>query len=80
MFSGHENVYERLKPEDSIHFFILGHAAKRMTYDFRSQQDMEVGVDTEPAFTIGAIAGDTLYFQTISRTGQTIDSGTVARQ
>jgi hypothetical protein len=26
------------------------------------------------------IAGDNLYFQTISRIGQTIDSGTVARQ
>ena len=68
-------VYERLKPEDGIHFFFLGNAAKRMTHDFRSQQDMDVGGDTERAFMIVEIAGDTLYFQTISRTGETIDSG-----
>jgi hypothetical protein len=49
-----------------------------MTHDFRSKQDMEVGGDTERAFMIVEIAGDILYFQTISRTGATIDSGTVA--
>ncbi len=80
VFSGHEHVYERLKPEDGIHYFILGNSAKLMTHDFRSKQDMEVGVDTERAFMIVEIAGDNLYFQTISRTGQTIDSGTIARQ
>src|SRR5260370_5479505 len=80
LFSGHEHVYERLKPEDGIHYFILGNSAKLMTHDFRSKQDMEVGVDTERAFMIVEIAGDNLYFQTISRTGQTIDSGTIARQ
>jgi hypothetical protein len=50
-----------------------------MTHDFRSKKGMEVGVDTERAFMIVEIAGDNL-FQTISRTGQTIDSGTIARQ
>ena len=30
--------------------------------------------------TVVEIAGDNVYFQTLSRTGQTIDSGTVARQ
>src|SRR5258708_963523 len=80
VFSGHEHVYERLKPEDGIHYFILGNSAKLITHDFRSKQDMEVGVDTERAFMIVEIAGDNLYFQTISRTGQTIDSVTIARQ
>jgi hypothetical protein len=66
--------------KDGIHYFILGNSAKPMTHDFRSKQDMEVGVDTERAFMIVEIAGDTFHLQTISRTGQTIDSGTVARQ
>jgi hypothetical protein len=51
-----------------------------MTNDFRSKQDMEVGVDTDRGFMVVEIAGDIVYFQTISRSGQTIDSGTVARQ
>ena len=80
VFSGHEHVYERLKPEEGIHYFILGNSAKLMTHDFRSKQDMEGRVDTERAFMIVEFAGDNLYVQTISRTGQTIDLGTVARQ
>ena len=69
VFSGHEHVYERLKPEEDI--FATLFWAKLMTHDFRSKQDMNVGVDRERAFMIVEIAGDNLYFQTISRTGQT---------
>jgi len=79
VFSGHEHVYERLKPEDGIYYFILGNSAKLMTHDFSSTQNMEVGKDTERGFMIVEIAGDNLYFQTISRVGETIDSGTVGR-
>ena len=80
VFSGHEHVYERLKPEEGIHYFILGNSTKLMTHDFRSKQDMEGRVDTERAFMIVEFAGDNLYFQAISRAGQIIDSGTVARR
>ena len=37
-----------------------------MTHDFSSNQSMEVGKDNERAFMIVEIAGDNLYFQTIS--------------
>jgi hypothetical protein len=40
-----------------------------MSHDFRPKQEMEVGVDTERAFMIVEIAGDTLHFATISHTG-----------
>ena len=61
VFSGHEHVYERLTRKDGIHYFILGNSAKLMTHDFRSKQDMEVEVDTERAFMIVEIAGDTFH-------------------
>jgi len=80
VFSGHEHVYERLKPEEGIHYFILGNSGKLMTHDFRSRENMEVGLDSDRGFMIVEIAGDYLYFQAISRVGQTIDSGKVARQ
>ena len=64
VFSGHELVYERLKPEEGIRCFILGNSVKRMNHDFRSKQDMEVGVDTDRAFMIVEFAGN-LCFQTI---------------
>jgi len=52
---------------------------KLMTHDFRSKQDMEVGVDTERAFMIVEIAGDNFTFRP-SRVRADNGFGTVARQ
>jgi hypothetical protein len=41
---------------------------------------MEKGFDTDRSFMLVEIAGDKLHFQTISRAGQTIDSGVLQRQ
>lgn len=80
VFSGHEHAYERIKPEDSISYFILGNSGKLTTHDFRSSEGMEKGFDTDRSFMLIEIAGDKLYFQTISRAGRTIDSGFLQRQ
>ena len=80
VFSGHEHVYERMKPEDNIYYFVLGNSAKLMDHDFNSNGDMVKSFDSDRGFMVVEIAGDKLYFQTISRTGQTIDSGELARQ
>jgi predicted phosphodiesterase len=80
VFSGHEHVYERVRPEDSIYYFILGNSGKLMTHDFRSSEGMEKGFDTDLSFMLVEIASDELHFQTISRRGETIDSGSVNRQ
>jgi hypothetical protein len=80
VFSGHEHVYERTIPEDSIYFFILGNSGKLMTHDFQASQQMRKGFDTDRGFMIVEISGDKLFFQTVSRAGQTIDSGSLPRQ
>jgi predicted phosphodiesterase len=80
VFSGHEHVYERIKPEDSIYYFILGNSGKLMSHDFLPSQRMDKGFDRDQGFMLIEVAGDTLYFQTISRTGQTIDAGSIQRQ
>jgi len=41
---------------------------------------MEKGFDTDRSFMLIEMAGDKLYFQTISRAGHTIDSGSLQRQ
>ncbi len=79
VFSGHEHVYERIAPEDSIHYFILGNSGKLQPHDFTSSPGMEKGFDSDRVFMLVEIAGDQLYFQTISRAGQTIDAGQVQR-
>jgi predicted MPP superfamily phosphohydrolase len=80
VFSGHEHVYERMKPENNIYYFILGNSGKLMTHDFRQSQEMINGFDSDRGFMLVEISGDKLYFQTISRTGATIDSGTLQEQ
>ena len=41
---------------------------------------LQVGFDTDRDFMLVEIAGDELYFQAISRTGTTIDSGALSQQ
>jgi hypothetical protein len=38
------------------------------------------GYDSDNTFMVVEFAGDQMNFQTISRTGQTVDSGTIVRQ
>jgi len=80
VFSGHEHVYERMKPENNIYYFILGNSGKLMTHDFRKSADMITGFDTDRSFMLVEISGDKLYFQVISRAGTTIDSGMLQEQ
>jgi predicted phosphodiesterase len=80
VFSGHEHVYERLKQENGIYYFVQGNSAKLMDHDFNGQGERVKGFDTDRGFMVVEIKGDKLHFQTISRTGQTIDSGELDRQ
>lgn len=79
VFSGHEHVYQRMKPEHNIYFFVLGSSGKLMDHDLRNQGDRIKGFDSDRTFMIVEVSGDKLYFQTISRTGETIDSGELDR-
>ncbi len=79
VFSGHEHVYQRMKPEHNIYFFVLGSSGKLMDHDLRNQGDRIKGFDSDRTFMVVEISGDKLYFQTISRTGETIDSGELDR-
>ena len=79
VFSGHEHVYERIKPENNIYYFILGNSAKLIRNDFHKSEEMVTGFDTDRGFMLVEIAGDKLYFETISRTGGVIDSGVLPR-
>jgi hypothetical protein len=80
VFSGHEHVYQRMKPQDGICYFVLGNSGKLMTNDFKTTKDLDKSFDTDLSFMLVEIAGDTLYYQTIARNGETIDSGSVVRQ
>jgi predicted phosphodiesterase len=79
VFAGHEHFYERIKPQNGIYYFTAGGAAKLRKGDIRKTNLTEVGFDTDYSFMIAEVAGDELHFQTIARTGQTVDFGVIHR-
>jgi predicted MPP superfamily phosphohydrolase len=79
VFSGHEHAYERIKPEGGIYYFILGNSGKLERNDFHRSAEMAKSFDRDRTFMLVEIAGDTLYFQTIARSGETVDSGQITR-
>jgi hypothetical protein len=80
VFAGHEHFYERIKPQKGIAYFTAGGSAKLRAGNIRKTDLTAAGFDTDRSFMVVEISGDTMYFQTISRTGATVDSGTVARR
>jgi predicted MPP superfamily phosphohydrolase len=81
VWSGHEHVYEHLKPQSGIYFFLVGNSGQLRYHNIRRPNDLdEVGFDTDRTFMLVEIAGDELYFQTIARSGETVDSGELKRQ
>jgi predicted MPP superfamily phosphohydrolase len=80
VLSGHEHLYERIKPQKGIYYFVLGNSGELRRNGLKPSSDTASSFDTDRDFMMMEIAGDQLYFQTVSRTGETVDAGMVARQ
>jgi Calcineurin-like phosphoesterase len=80
VYSGHDHVYERLKPQNGIYYFVSGSAGQLRKGDLKKSGLTAVGFDQDQSFMLNEITGDDLYFQAISRTGTTIDTGSIRRQ
>jgi hypothetical protein len=80
VFQGHEHIYERVRPQQGIQYFVAGGSAKLRSGDTREGELIEAAFDTDRSFMLVEVAGDSMYFQTISRTGETVDKGTVRRR
>jgi predicted phosphodiesterase len=79
VFSGHEHVYERIKPQKGIYYFTAGGAAKLRSGDTRKGPLTDATFDSDRSFMLVEISGNDLYFQAISRTGKTVDKGVLHR-
>jgi hypothetical protein len=80
VFQGHDHVYERIKPQKGIYYFVEGSSGKLRPGDLRKTALTEVGNDREQSFMVVEVDEDELHFQAISRTGRTIDSGVLKQQ
>jgi hypothetical protein len=79
VFAGHEDVYERMKPQKGIYYFTEGASGELRAGNLTQTDFKAAGFDRDCSFMLVEISGDELYFQAISRTGVTVDSGTIRR-
>jgi 3',5'-cyclic AMP phosphodiesterase CpdA len=80
VLSGHEHLYERVVPKNGVSYFVLGNSGELRLHGLKQTPDVAKGFDTDRSFMVVEIAGDQFFFQAVSRTGQTIDSGVIDRQ
>jgi predicted phosphodiesterase len=80
VFSGHEHVYERLKPQRGITYFTEGSSGQLRKGDMRPAPSTAASFDQDQTFMLVEVGGNELTFQTISRAGAVVDAGVVARR
>jgi hypothetical protein len=80
IFAGHDHIYERLTPQKGIYYFVEGASGQLRKGDAKRSDMNAKAFDQDMSFMLVEIAGNQLSFQTISRTGTTVDSGTIQRQ
>lgn len=79
VLAGHDHFYERIKPQQGIHYFVAGGAAKLRAGNVRRTNLTAKAFDTDRSFVLMEIDGDTLYYRAVSRQGITVDSGSFER-
>ena len=80
VFAGHDHVYERLKPQKGIHYFVSGAGGQLRKGNMSPTDQTAAFFDQDQSFMVVEVAGDEMFFQSISRTGKTVDSGVIRRQ
>jgi 3',5'-cyclic AMP phosphodiesterase CpdA len=80
VFAGHDHIYERTKPQKGgIVHWVCGAGGSLRKGDIRPTEMTAKGFDTDYHFMMCEISGDEMYFQAVSRTGDTIDSGVLKK-
>jgi hypothetical protein len=77
VFTGHDHLYERIKPQQGIRYFVSGGGGRNL-YAFHKSDFDEVGF-SDHHFMVVEIAGDQLFFVAITPEGKTLDCGALWR-
>jgi predicted MPP superfamily phosphohydrolase len=79
VYSGHDHLYERITPQHGISYFVSGAGGQLRQGDLKRSDITAAGFDRDRSFMLNEIDGDDLSFQVVSRSGQTVDHGTIRR-
>ena len=77
--SGHEHIYQRSRLQEGIMYFVSGAAGSVRRGDGAESPVIARSYSQDLHFLLMEIDGDELHFQAISRTGTTIDAGTLSK-
>ena len=81
VLAGHEHFYERIKPQKGIYYFISGAGGKLREGNVKDNSLLtDKSFDNDMSFMLAEVVKNQLYFQVISRTGETVDSGMLVNQ
>jgi hypothetical protein len=81
VLTGHDHFYERIKPQKGIFYFVSGAGGKLRSGDVKKGSPLTAkAFDKDMSFMLVEISKDSMHFQVLSRTGQTVDSGVLPRQ
>lgn len=80
VFNGHEHFYERIKPQQGIYYFITGAGGQLRPGNIKPSPMADKSFDQDQHFMLIEVVQDQMYFQVISRMGNTVDSGVITRQ
>ena len=79
VFSGHDHIYERVKPQKGIYYFVSGAAGQLRKGNMRPDENTAAYFDQDQSFMLVEVSDDDMFFSVISRTGRTVDSGVIHR-
>jgi len=77
VFNGHEHLYERIRPQKTVQYFVSG-GGGRYLYNVHPSDFDEVAV-SDHHFMVAQIAGDRLFFEAITAQQKVLDCGVVFR-
>jgi 3',5'-cyclic AMP phosphodiesterase CpdA len=79
VFSGHDHVYERVRPQSGVQYFVSGAGGqlRRGGLD-RSSPLFEAGDDQVNSFIYAEVTPDSLRFRAVGADGRTLDEGALA--
>ena len=77
VFTGHEHFYERLKPQQGVHYFVSGGGGKLRRGNIGGGEIHAKGFDEGYHFMLVEVTGDAMHFQVIDESGKTVDNGVI---
>lgn len=76
VFSGHDHVYERFRPQKGVHYFVVGPGGQGPR-TMRPSEETAASFDGDYNFMLVEVSSDALDFHAVSRTGAIVDTGII---